>query len=199
VKWGEEFVSIPRGEEPLTVDLERAIELINEKKQADAPIATYEGLPVTKGKGRFGPFIKWNNLFINVPKAYNFDALKQSDCNELIQKKLEKEANRFIQQWPAEKISLENGRWGPFIRFGKKMLKMGRKADGSKYVEEELTGISLEEIKKMIEVEMPGAFDKASKKAPAKKAATKKAPAKKAAPKKGAAGKTAKKSSPGKK
>lgn len=199
VKWGEEFVSIPRGEEPLTVDLERAIELINEKKQADAPIATYEGLPVTKGKGRFGPFIKWNNLFINVPKAYNFDALKQSDCNELIQKKLEKEANRFIQQWPAEKISLENGRWGPFIRFGKKMLKMGRKADGSKYVEEELTGISLEEIKKMIEAEMPGAFDKASKKATAKKAATKKAPAKKAATKKGAAGKTAKKSSPGKK
>jgi DNA topoisomerase-1 len=79
------------------------------------------------------------------------------------------------------------------------MLKMGRKADGSKYVEEELTGISLDEIKKMIEVEMPGAFDKANKKAPAKKAATKKTPAKKAAPKKGAAGKTAKKSSPGKK
>jgi DNA topoisomerase-1 len=194
VKWGEEFVSIPRSEEPLTVDLERAIELINEKKQADAPIATYEGLPVTKGKGRFGPFIKWNNLFINVPKAYNFDALKQSDCNELIQKKLEKEANRFIQQWPAEKISLENGRWGPFIRFGKKMLKMGRKADGSKFAEEELTGISLEEIKKMIEAEIPGAFEKAAKKAPAKKAATKKAPAKKAAPKK-----TAKKSTPGKK
>jgi len=194
VKWGEEFVSIPRGEEPLTVDLERAVELINEKKQADAPIATYEGLPVTKGKGRFGPFIKWNNLFINVPKTYNFDALKQSDCNELIQKKLEKEANRFIQQWPAEKVSLENGRWGPFIRFGKKMLKMGRKADGSKFTEEELTGISLEEIKKMIEAEIPGAFEKAAKKAPAKKAATKKAPAKKAAPKK-----AAKKSSPGKK
>ncbi len=194
VKWGEEFVSIPRGEEPLTVDLERAVELINEKKQADAPIATYEGLPVTKGKGRFGPFIKWNNLFINVPKAYNFDALKQSDCNELIQKKLEKEANRFIQQWPAEKISLENGRWGPFIRFGKKMLKMGRKADGSKFTEEELTGISLEEIKKMIEAEIPGAFEKAAKKVPAKKAASKKAPAKKAAPKK-----TAKKSTPGKK
>jgi DNA topoisomerase-1 len=189
VKWGEEFVSIPRGEEPLTVDLERAIELINEKKQADAPIATYEGLPVTKGKGRFGPFIKWNNLFINVPKAYNFDALKQSDCNELIQKKLEKEANRFIQQWPAEKISLENGRWGPFIRFGKKMLKMGRKADGSKFAEAELTGISLEEIKKMIEAEIPGAFEKATKKAPAKKAGTKKAAPKKAA----------KKSSPGKK
>ncbi len=194
VKWGEEFVSIPRGEDPLTVDLERAIELINEKKQADAPIATYEGLPVTKGKGRFGPFIKWNNLFINVPKAYNFDKLTQSDCNELIAKKLEKEANRYIRQWPEEKISLENGRWGAFIRFGKKMLKMGRKADGSKFAEEELATISLEEIKKMIEAELPGAFEKAAKKAPAKKAATKKS-ASKASSKK-ATGTGSKKSAP---
>jgi DNA topoisomerase-1 len=197
VKWGEEFVSIPRGEEPLSVDLERAIELINEKKLADAPIATYDGLPVTKGKGRFGPFIKWNDLFINVPRAYNFDALSNSDVEELIRKKLEKEANRYIRQWPEEKISLENGRWGPFIRFNKKMLKLGRKADGTKYTEEELAEISVDEVKKMIEAELPGAFDKTNKKAATKKAASatktatksasktaaKKAPAKKAATK----------------
>lgn len=190
VKYGEEFVSIPKGEDPLSLDMDRAIELINGKKQADAPIATFDGEPVTKGKGRFGPFIKWNNLYINIPKAYNFDQLTQADCDELIRKKLEKEANRYIQQWPAEKISLENGRWGPFIRFGKKMLKMGRKTDGTKYGDEELTTISVEEIKKMIEAEIPGAFDKASKKVPAKKAASKKAPAKKGAPKKAAAKKS---------
>ena len=43
--------------------------------------------------------------------------------NELIEAKVKKESNRYIQQWPDEKISIENGRWGPFIRFGKKMLK----------------------------------------------------------------------------
>ncbi len=144
----------------------------------------YDGKPVTKGKGRFGPFIKWEGMFINVPRRYDFDALKQADINELIEAKVKKEANRFIQQWPEEKIAVENGRWGPFIRFGKKMVKMGRKADESKYSAEEAAAISLDEIKKMIEAEIPGAFAKKEKKPAAKKAAAKKAAPKKAAKKK---------------
>ena len=180
VKWGESFVSIPKGEDPLEVDLERATELIREKQRVDAPIAEYNGQPVTKGKGRFGPFIKWGDLYINVPRAYNFDNLSQNDINELIEKKLDKEANRYIRQWPEEKISIENGRWGAFLRFGKKMLKLGRKEGGEKYLPEELTSISLDEVKKMIEAQVPDAF---AKKAAAKKAAAK-APTKRAAAKK---------------
>jgi DNA topoisomerase-1 len=181
IKYGEQFISLPRGTDPLEVDIDTAIQLIGEKEKADAPIGHYQNLPVTKGKGRFGPFIKWNDLFINVPKAYNFDALKQKDLEELIEKKVAKEANRYIQQWPSEKISIENGRWGAFIRFGKKMLKLGRKKDGGKYTTEELTTISIDEVKNMIEEQVPGAFSKkaAAKKAPTKKAAPKKAAAKK--------------------
>ena len=67
VKWGEQFISIPKGEEPTDVDLQRAIEIIEAKQIEDAPIGYYDEKPITKGKGRFGPFIKWNNLFINVP------------------------------------------------------------------------------------------------------------------------------------
>ena len=87
VKWGEQFISIPKGEEPGDVDLKRAIEIINAKQVEDAPIGYYDQKPITKGKGRFGPFIKWNDLFINVPRAYNFDALTQKDCNALNRKK----------------------------------------------------------------------------------------------------------------
>jgi DNA topoisomerase I len=181
IKYGEQFISIPKGTDPLDVDMDRAIALIGEKEVADAPIAMYEGMPVTKGKGRFGPYIKWNDLFINVPRAYNFDALKQKDIDELIEKKVAKEANRYIQQWPAEKISIENGRWGPFIRFGKKMLKLGKKTSGEKYTAEELVSVPVEEVKRMIEEQVPGAF---SKKASAKKAAPKKAATKKTAAKK---------------
>lgn len=172
IKLGEQFISIPRGEDLYEMDMNRAIELISDKQKADAPIGYYEDKPVTKGKGRFGPFIKWNDLFINVPRAYNFDNLTKADINELIEKKLHKEANRFIQQWPAEKIAIENGRWGPFIRFGKKMLKLGRKADGSKYEADDLSKLSLEEVKKMIEEQVPDAF---AKKAKTRKPATKKA------------------------
>jgi len=175
VKWGDDFISIPKGEDPLEIDMERAVELISQKQEADTPIAMFDGKPVTRGKGRFGPYIKWNNMFINVPRRYNFDALSQKEINELVEAKIKKEANRYIKQWPEEKISIENGRWGPFIRFGKKMLKLGKKADDTKYTSEELANVSLDDVKKMIEIRMPDAFvKKAAKKTATKQAAPKK-------------------------
>jgi len=181
IKWGEQFISLPKGEEPTEVDLPRAIEIIQAKQVEEAPIGYYEQKPITKGKGRFGPFIKWNDLFINVPRAYNFDHLTQKDCDELIEKKIEKEANRFVKQWPEAKIAIENGRWGPFIRFGKKMLKITAKPEGGKYSAEELANVNLEDVKKMILQQAPKAFDK---KTAAKKSTTKKAAPKKTAKKK---------------
>jgi len=169
VKWGEQFISIPKGEEPGDVDLKRAIEIIHAKKVEDAPIGFFDQKPITKGKGRFGPFIKWNDLFINVPRAYNFDNLTQQDCNALIEKKLEKEANRYIRQWPEEKIAIENGRWGPFIRFNKKMLKLPANGAKGKFTPEELAAIELDAVKKMIVAQDPKAFDKKSAKKKAKK------------------------------
>jgi len=174
IKMGEQFVSIPKGIDLFDIDVERAIQLIEEKQQADAPIAHYNELPVTKGKGRFGPFIKWNNMYINIPKKYDFENLNQSDIEELIEAKLNKEANRYIQQWSTEKISIENGRWGAFIRFNKKMLKLGKKPDGTKYDAAELETIDLDTIKKMIEEQVPNAFAAATKKAVTKKATKKK-------------------------
>ena len=160
VKWGEQFISIPKGEEPTDLDLNRAIEIITAKQIEDAPIGYFDQKPITKGKGRFGPFIKWNDLFINVPRAYNFDALTQKDCNTLIEKKIEKEANRFVRQWPEEKIAIENGRWGPFIRFNKKMLKLPANGANGKFTSEELAIIELDQVKKMIVAQDPKAFDK---------------------------------------
>ncbi|MBC7689077.1 MAG: type I DNA topoisomerase, partial [Aquabacterium sp.] len=154
VKWGEAFVSIPKGEDLSTVDLNRAIEIISARQKEDAPIGWFDEKPITKGKGRFGPFIKWNDLFINIPRAYNFDTLTQKDCDELIEKKLEKEATRFIRQWPEEKIAIENGRWGPFIRFGKKMLKLTAGTNG-KYTPEQLATMELDVVKKMILTQEP--------------------------------------------
>jgi DNA topoisomerase-1 len=182
VKHGEQFISLPKGEEPMDVSLERAIEVIQLKQVEDAPIGFFEEKPITKGKGRFGPFIKWNELFINIPRAYNFDTITESECEELILKKMDKEANRYIHHWPEEKISVENGRWGPFIKFNKKMLKIAFKPEGGKYTAEEAAVFTLEDIKKMIETQVPDAFVKKA----VKKAAPKKAASKKAAPKKAA-------------
>ncbi len=170
VKWGEAYISLSKGEDPLTVTQERAEELIKEKQKADAPIATYKGEPVTKGIGRFGPFIKYQSIYVNVTKKYDFDHLSQADINELIDAKLEKEANRYIQQWEDEKISIENGRWGPFIKLGKNNFKIPKTKADEKYTAEELAEISLDEVKKWILDQDKNAF--ATKKKPAAKAKT---------------------------
>ncbi|MFC0428576.1 type I DNA topoisomerase [Chryseobacterium scophthalmum] len=189
VKWGETYISIPKGEDPLSIDQKRAEEIIAEKKLADAPIASYKGEPITKGTGRFGPFIKYKSIFINVPKKYNFENLSQSDINELVEAKLEKEANRYIQQWEAEKISIENARWGPIVKHGKNIYKIPKKKDDTKYEADELKDVSIDEVKKWITDQDPKAFAEKKKPAAKKAATTKKTTttAKKPAAKKPAA------------
>ncbi len=138
------------------------MELIKEKEKADAPIGTYKGLPITKGKGRFGPFLKWNSLFVNIPRRIDPELITLDQCYELIEAKVEKEANRYIHQWESEKIAVENGRWGPFIRFGKKSVKIP-KIDGEKVTAEKAKEFTLEQVKAFIEEEIPGAFEKKKK------------------------------------
>jgi DNA topoisomerase-1 len=189
VKWGEEFISLPKGTDLGTVDFDKAVHYIKQKQIADAPVGNYDGKPITKGTGRFGPYIKWDGMFINVPRRYNFAHLKQEEMNELIDAKVKKEANRYIQRWPDEKISVENARWGPVLKFNKKILKLGFKADGTKYSADEAAAIPLDDIKAMIVAQVPNAFGKKkaakksagakSEKVPAKKTATKKKASKK--------------------
>jgi DNA topoisomerase-1 len=72
------------------------------------------------------------------------------------------------------------------IKFGKKILRVSKKADDKKYSADELATIPLDEVKKMITAQMPNAFaKKAAKKAPAKRAKPAAGPKKKAPAKTG--------------
>ena len=148
VKFGDMFVSLPKGSNPMEIDQETAIELVEEKKKADAPIYTYKDLPVTKGKGRFGPFIKWSGMFINVNKKYDFDALSISDIETLIGDKIQKEIDKVIHDWKDEGIRVEKARWGRSnIIQGKIKIELSKDIDPTK--------ITLEEAKKRIEAKKP--------------------------------------------
>ena len=124
IKFGKKFISIPTGKSPTSISLEEATVLIEEKQKADAPIHTYENMDVQKGKGRFGPFIKWNNMFINVNKNYDWDNLSKDDIEQLIEDKKTKEREKVIHNWEDEGIKIEKGRWGKFylIKSKKKIL-----------------------------------------------------------------------------
>ena len=144
VRFGKKFVSLDKGESAFEVDLERAIELIKAKETADAPIASYGGKDVSKGKGRFGPFIKWDGMFINVSKKYDFDNLSQADIKELIEAKLKKEAEKLVKEWPEEGIRIEKARWGRHnLIKGKTKIELGKEVD--------VESLTLEDVKERLE------------------------------------------------
>lgn len=132
VRHGKTFISLPKGKNPLTTTLDEAIEYIEEKRIADAPIATYEELPVTKGVGRFGPFIKWNGWFVNVSKKYDYDNLTAADIAQLIEDKKKKEAERIVHNWEDEGVRVEKARWGRHnIIKGKQKVELQKTIDVS--------------------------------------------------------------------
>ena len=165
IRFGKMFVSLDKGENPMEVDLPRAEELIRAKQKADAPIYHYEDLPVQKGVGRFGPFIKWNGMFINVNKKYDFDNLSDDDILELIEVKKQKEIDKVIHNWEDVGIRVEKARWGRFnVLKGKIKIELPKTTDIEK--------LSKEEVVKMIEAKTP-------KKKAAKKKTTKRKTVKK--------------------
>ena len=143
LKFKDMFVSLPKGEDPLTVELNRAIALIEEKRTENAPIYTFDKLPVHKGKGRFGPFLRWNGLFVNINRKYDFDNLTNEEIETLIKEKIQKEKEKLIKEWPEEAIRIEKGRWGSSnIISASKKGELGKEIDPTK--------ISLEEAFKYL-------------------------------------------------
>ncbi|MDG2386912.1 MAG: type I DNA topoisomerase [Flavobacteriaceae bacterium] len=127
------FISLPKGMLPTEVDLDRAVELIKEKQIADAPVYVYKELPVTKGVGRFGPYLKWSGMFINVNKKYNFDTLSDTDIVTLIEEKIQKEKDKVIHDWSEAGVRVEKARWGRHhIIRGKQKVEIGKEVDATK-------------------------------------------------------------------
>ena len=160
IKFDDKYVSLDKGENPMSVDMDRAIELIEAKRKADAPIGFYDELPIQKGVGRFGPFIKWNSIFINVNKKYDFDNLTQSDLETLIEEKKKKEREKVIHNWEDVNIRVEKARWGRFnVIQGKMKIELPKTT--------EIEKLSKEEAVKMIEAKKP--VKKTKRKSPKKK------------------------------
>jgi DNA topoisomerase-1 len=148
VRHGKKFISLPKGVDPLAIKIEDAILIIDEKAKADAPIFEYDGLPVQKGKGRFGPFIKWNNMFINVNKKYDWDNLSYQDVETLIKDKIQKEIDKIVHDWPNEGIRVEKARWGRHnIIKGKIKVELAKNVD--------VQNLTLEDVNAIIDKQKP--------------------------------------------
>tara|TARA_Y100000815_G_C13069938_1_gene397751 strand:- start:212 stop:586 length:375 start_codon:yes stop_codon:yes gene_type:complete len=120
---------------------------------------------VQKGVGRFGPYIKWDGMFINVNKKYDFDNLSDEDIVQLIEDKKQKEKDKIIHDFKDEGIRVEKARWGRSnIIKGKVKIELPKTVDAQK--------LTLEEVKDILEKQGPKPKKKATKKKTTRKKST---------------------------
>ncbi len=93
------YVSIPKGEDPMSITLEKAIELINEKRQAEQQrhIKTFdEDEKMELLNGRYGPYIAYDGKNYRIPKSKqeNVEELSYEECMTIVKESPEPKASR---------------------------------------------------------------------------------------------------------
>ncbi|WP_223579839.1 type I DNA topoisomerase [Sphingobacterium sp. GVS05A] len=166
------FASLRKGQMIETITFEDAMELFKLPKK----VGVFEEKEMTVAIGRFGPYIRHNSAFYSLPKGVDPLDVTEEECIQIIQEKRQKDIEKVIRVFDENPdAQIEQGRWGPFIRFGKQNLKIPKGT--------EIEKISYEDVLKWAAADAPkGKAVKAKtveKKTVAKKATAKKAPAKK--------------------
>lgn len=111
-----QFASLQEGQGMQDITLEQALKLFELPRQ----VGIIDGKPVTAAVGRFGPYIKFDKLFVSIPKTLTPQGITIEEAADLINAKKEAEANKLIKSFP-EMPGLEvlNGRYGPYIAYRK--------------------------------------------------------------------------------
>jgi len=154
------FASLRKGQMIETIILEEALDLFNLPKK----VGVFEDKDMTVAIGRFGPYIRHNSAFYSLPKGMDPLDVTEEEAIEIIQTKRQKDIEKVIRVFDENpEAQIENGRWGPFIRFGKQNLKIPKGTD--------VNQITYEDVLKWAEQDTKGAK---SAKGSAKKSTTRK-------------------------
>lgn len=130
VNYNGKYYNLEKGEDPLTVNMERAVAVIEARlngAEGSLPrdMAEFEGQAVTINKGRFGPYVKWGATYFNIPKTEDPLTIDDAKVAELIKAGREQAANKIIKEFPEnDKVKVLNGRYGPYIQIGKRNVKI---------------------------------------------------------------------------
>jgi DNA topoisomerase-1 len=175
------------------ITLEAALELMKMPRA----LGDFEDLPVVANIGRFGPYVLHDKKFISIPKGEDPYTITPERAIELIHAKRELDANRLIKAFEGnDEIQVLNGRFGPYIKAGKKNVKIPKGKEPAELTLEECVTLAANApekkgrwgrfggAKKKTDADVPEAPVKKAAKKAVKKVAAKKTAVKKVAAKK---------------
>ncbi len=108
-----------------TINLQQALELLSLPRT----VGTYREDDLVIGSGRFGPYVRNSGKFYSIPKDENPRTLTMERAIEIVEAKEEADRQKFIKSFDEEDIQVLNGRWGPYIKQGKKNYKIPKDVD----------------------------------------------------------------------
>jgi len=115
------YASLRSGQMIETISLEEALELFKLPKK----IGQFEDKEMTVSIGKFGPYIRHDGAFYSLPKEIDPHTVDENTAIQLIEEKRKKNAEKLIKGFPENPdIKVLNGRWGPYIEFGKLNIKI---------------------------------------------------------------------------
>lgn len=115
------YASLRQGQFIESITLADALELF----KLPRTVGEFEGLPMVANVGRFGPYVQHNKKYVSIPKGEDPYTITGERALELIQNKREADANKTIKTFEGnDEIQVLNGRFGPYIKAGKKNVKI---------------------------------------------------------------------------
>jgi len=120
------FAGLSKGQSIETLTLGQALELFNFPRS----IGSYENNEMIVAVGRFGPYIKHNNLYFSLTKHDDPASVSQERAVEIIELKRKQDKEKIIRKFPEnDNVLVLNGRFGPYISISKSNYKIPKGTD----------------------------------------------------------------------
>ena len=139
-----QFASLGSGQLIESITLEEAIRLF----QLPRTVGSYNGIEVIATKGRFGPYMKYGDRNLPLPKSADPLKISLEDCIKHIDKGLAKSSEKkTLAEFSAEDIVVMEGSYGPYIKHGGRNFKIPKGTDAA--------SLTLEDCKQIISSTKP--------------------------------------------
>lgn len=169
IKYNDKYINLTAEINILELNQEKMEALLADvlsKPSYPLNLGDFEGTNLQVNSGRFGPYVKHKNLFVSIPKSEDPFTLTYERAMALVLKKREDELKKLLRTFDGyEDITIQQGRYGPFIKYGKENLRIPK--------DKEVETITIQEILELAKTIAPKSTAK-GKKAPAKTTTAKK-------------------------
>lgn len=155
------FASLRNDQSVFDITLEEALKLF----ELPRSLGEIDGKVVTVAVGRFGPYVRYNNMFVSIPKTLSPMEITLDEAQELIETKREAEAKKVVKTFDEEPdLQILNGRYGVYIAYQKKNYKIPKSVTNP-------AELTLEQCHEIIEAPQPKTRKTTSRRTPTRKKA----------------------------